>query len=80
MIDIGCSGFLGQPCFVQDPYHFNTSRRGRIRPDANMAVNWVYELPFGGKRRFRWAIVANYVVGDWQANGIAILRSGHPIL
>src|SRR4029077_5084308 len=26
VIDIGCSGFLGAACFVQDPYHFNTSR------------------------------------------------------
>jgi len=80
VIDIGCSGFLGAACFVQDPYHFNTSR-GVAGFDLthNMAINWVYELPFGGKRRFRLGNgVANYLVGGWQANGIAILRSGLP--
>jgi hypothetical protein len=80
MIDIGCSGFLGAACFVQDPHHFATSR-GVAGYDLThiLAVNWVYELPVGGKRRFRLGNrAANYIAGDWQLNGIAILRSGAP--
>ena len=80
VIDIGCSGFLGAACFVQDPNHFATSR-GVVGFDLThiLAVNWLYELPVGGKRQFRLHNrAANYVVGDWQLNGIAVLRSGAP--
>jgi hypothetical protein len=80
VIDIGCSGFLGATCYVQDPYHFNTSRGVAGFDLTHMLVaNWVYELPVGKGRRFQTSNhVADYVLGNWQLNGITTVRSGPP--
>lgn len=79
-IDIGCSGFVGEGCNVQDPYHLNTSRSvSGFDLTHVLAVNFVYELPVGAGRRFKTGVrAADYVIGNWQLNGISIIRSGPP--
>ena len=79
-IDIGCSGWYVEGCAVQDPYHFNNDRSvSGFDLTHMMTVNWVYRLPFGGAGKFRTGSrVADYIVGNWQVNGIALLRSGQP--
>jgi outer membrane receptor protein involved in Fe transport len=78
-IDIGCSGWYGvEGCSVQDPYHFNNDRSvsGFDVPHL-LSVNWVYQLPIGQGKAFDLANKpANYILGNWQINGIASLRSG----
>jgi hypothetical protein len=80
-IDIGCSGWFGaEGCSVQNPYAFN-SDRGASAFDLThvLATNWVYELPFGPGKRFQTGRrAADYVLGNWQLNGIVTIRSGAP--
>jgi hypothetical protein len=80
-IDIGCSGWYGfEGCSVQDPYHFNNDRSvaGSDVPHV-LAASWVYELPIGAGKRFRTSSrIANYILGNWQTNGIVQLQSGAP--
>ena len=80
-IDIGCSGWFGvEGCSVQDPYHFNNDRSvSGFDVTQVLAVNWLYELPIGkGKPLDFGNSVANYILGNWQLNGITVLRSGAP--
>jgi hypothetical protein len=80
-IDIGCSGWFGvEGCSVQDPYHFNNDRSvsGFDVPHV-LSVNWLYQLPIGRGKRFQTGSKgADYVLGNWQVNGITVLRSGIP--
>jgi hypothetical protein len=80
-MDYGASGFFGAEDYsVQNPYN--------IAPDHSvsgydlthlMVANWVYELPFGkGKALQTGSRAVDYIVGGWQLNGIAVLRSGQP--
>ncbi|HZT32656.1 MAG TPA: TonB-dependent receptor [Bryobacteraceae bacterium] len=80
-IDIGCSGWFGvEGCSVQDPYHFNNDRgvSGFDVPHV-LTVNWLYQLPIG---KDKWLHTGNraadYILGNWQLNGITVLRSGIP--
>jgi hypothetical protein len=44
-----------------------------------LAINALYELPFGHKKRFfNSSKVADYIIGGWQLNGITTLTSGTP--
>ena len=44
-----------------------------------LAINGIYELPFGHDRRFfNQSKVANYIIGGWQLNGITSFISGTP--
>jgi hypothetical protein len=44
-----------------------------------LALNGIYELPFGhGKRFFSHGNAANYILGGWQLNGITSAVSGTP--
>jgi outer membrane receptor protein involved in Fe transport len=80
-IDIGCSGwFQTEGCAVQDPYNLNNDR-GPAGFDLThiFVANWLYELPFGPRKALKTGSrVANYVIGDWQFNGISTLQSGQP--
>lgn len=80
-IDIGCSGWFGvEGCSVQDPYHFNNDRSvsGFDVPHVFVA-NWTWELPVGPNRRFKTGYrPIDFIVGNWQINGILTLRSGQP--
>lgn len=80
-IDIGCSGWYGvEGCSVQDPYHFNNDRSVAGFDITHMfTTSWVYQLPVGsGKLLSTGSSVADYILGNWQINGIATLRSGQP--
>lgn len=80
-IDIGCSGWYGvEGCSVQDPYHLDHDRSvaGFDVPQI-LSIAGVYRLPFGQGQRFDTGNKAlNYVVGNWQINGIASFSSGTP--
>jgi hypothetical protein len=46
----------------------------------NMVLSWVYDLPIGTGKLLRTnSRVLDYVLGNWQVNGIADLRSGLPV-
>jgi hypothetical protein len=80
-IDSGCSGWFGvEGCSIQDPYQFNNDRSVSSFDVTHMLVaNWVYRLPVGPGKRFQTGHrIADHVLGNWQLNGIAMLRSGQP--
>jgi Carboxypeptidase regulatory-like domain/TonB dependent receptor len=81
-LDFGSSGMFSIEGFsVENPYN--------IRPDYgpssynipnNLTVSWVYQLPFGtGKEFSSGNKIVDVVLGNWQWNGIADIRSGEPI-
>src|SRR6185437_13151875 len=42
-------------------------------------ANWTWELPVGPNRRFKTGYrPIDFIVGNWQVNGILTLRSGQP--
>jgi hypothetical protein len=44
-----------------------------------LTTSWVYELPIGkGKPLSTGNRAADYIIGNWQVNGIATFRSGQP--
>lgn len=44
-----------------------------------IAINGIYDLPFGFHRRFaNHNHAANYLIGGWQLNGISTMTSGTP--
>ena len=44
-----------------------------------LSVSWNYQLPFGqGKAIQTGSRAVDYVLGNWQVNGITLLRSGQP--
>ena len=80
-IDVGCSGFFGiESCSVQDPYNIKGDRSvsGFDLPHV-LSASAVAPLPFGKGRRFaNSGGVVNYIIGNWQLNGILTLTSGLP--
>src|SRR6267143_3527453 len=80
-IDVGCSGFFGiESCSVQDPYNIRGDRSVSgfdLRHVLSASAN--APLPFGkGKRFANSSGLVNYIVGNWQLNGILTLTSGLP--
>jgi len=78
-INFGCDGYSGG-CDVQDPNHFEKDK-GVAGFDLThiFSGSWVYPLPFGkGKRWSTGSRVGDYIVGNWQLNGILSLSSGLP--
>ena len=80
-IDAGCSGFFGiESCSVQDPYNIKGDRSvsGFNLPHV-LSASAVAALPFGKGRRFANSSgLVNYIIGNWQLNGILTLTSGVP--
>jgi len=80
-IDVGCSGFFGiESCSVQNPYQLKGDRSvsGFDLPH-DLTASAVAPLPFGRGRRFANSSgLVNYIVGNWQLNGILTLTSGVP--
>jgi hypothetical protein len=80
-IDAGCSGFFGiESCSVQDPYNIKGDRSvsGFNLPHV-LSASAVAPLPFGKGRRFaNSGGLVNYIIGNWQLNGILTLTSGVP--
>lgn len=80
-IDIGCSGWYGvEGCSVQNPYKFNNDRSvSGFDLTHVLTMNFVYGLPFGPGKRFQVGNKPiNYILGNWQANGMVRLSSGQP--
>ncbi len=80
-IDAGCSGWFGvEGCSIQDPYRFNNDRSVSAFDVTHLlTANWVYRLPIGrGKALQTGNRAVDYILGNWQINGIAMLRSGQP--
>jgi FlaG/FlaF family flagellin (archaellin) len=80
-IDVGCSGFFGiESCSVQNPYNLKDDRSvsGFDLPHV-LSASVVAPLPFGKGRRFaNSGGLVNYIIGNWQVNGILTLTSGMP--
>ena len=78
-LDEGGDGFFGVEGGVpQDPYNPKGSRgpAGFNIPQM-MAASVVYELPFGTGKAFQTGNrAADYILGNWQVNGIVTGRSG----
>lgn len=78
-LDEGGDGFFGVEGGVpEDPYNPKASRGPASFNIPQMLVaNFVYELPFGTGRQFNTGNrFADYIVGNWQINGIVTGRSG----
>lgn len=80
-IDIGCSGWYGvEGCSIQNPYKFNNDRSlSGFDLTHVFTTNFNYTLPLGYGQKFQTNSKAlNYIIGNWQVNGILLLRSGAP--
>jgi hypothetical protein len=80
-IDVGCSGFFGiESCSVQDPYNIKGDRSvSGFDLTHVLSASATAPLPFGKGRRFaNSGGFLNYIVGNWQLNGILTLTSGLP--
>lgn len=71
-----------QSAYMQNLYD-RRSEWGPTYFDAkhNFTGSFVYELPFGAKRKFgsNWNAVTDQVLGGWQLGGILTLQSGFPL-
>jgi outer membrane receptor protein involved in Fe transport len=80
-LDLGCSGWYGvEGCSIQNPYNLNADK-GPAAFDVPqiLSLSWVYKLPIGRGQRWSTSNKAlDYLVGNWQFNGIATLTSGTP--
>jgi len=80
-MDVGCSGSFGaEGCEVTDTYNLNIDRSvsGFDLPNI-FSASWVYEIPFGkGKSFSSPSRFVNYVLGNWEVNGILSFYSGVP--
>src|SRR5262249_14973369 len=80
-IDMGCDGYFGtEYCSSQDPYHLARDRSGAGFDVPNYFVtNWVWAVPLGkGHSLTTHNSTLDYIIGNWQLDGINQLRSGQP--
>ncbi len=78
----GGDGYFGVEGGVpEDPYNPKGSRGpASFNIPQILTANMVYELPFGtGKRFSSENRVVNYIIGNWQVNGILSGRSGQNV-
>lgn len=81
-IDPGSSGFFGvEGNSIQNPYDMRGDRSvSSYDVPHNLVMSWVYDLPMGkGKFVHTGNRVIDYVLGNWQINGISDIRSGIPV-
>jgi hypothetical protein len=81
-IDPGSSGFFGvEGNSIQNPYDMRTDRSvSSYDIPHNLVLSWVYDFPFGKGKKFQTGSrVVDYLLGNWQLNGIADIRSGQPV-
>ncbi len=80
-MDVGCSGSFGaEGCEVTDPYNLNLDRSvsGFDLPNI-FSGSFVYQIPIGKGRSFSTGHRAlDYVLGNWDLNGIVSFYSGLP--
>jgi hypothetical protein len=79
-IDNECSGWYGvEGCSFQDPYNSNIDRSVSAFDLTHVLVaNWIYEFPVGRGKRLQTGTFFDRIIGGWQFNGLAALRSGQP--
>lgn len=80
-MNMGCDGAFGvEGCFVRNPYKPEIDRSVAGFDLTNIFTATVlYQLPFGKGQRFSTnSRFTNAVMGGWQLNAIANLRSGAP--
>jgi hypothetical protein len=80
-IDQGSSGWFGvEGNSLTDPYNIaGSSGVSGFDLTHVLSVNAVYQLPIGqGKRLSTGNHVVDYIVGNWQSNGVVLARSGQP--
>src|SRR5947207_12242082 len=80
-IDVGCSGFFGiESCSIQNPYNIRGDRSvSGFDLTHVLTAGAVAPLPFGKVKRFANSNgLVNYLIGNWQLNGILTLTSGVP--
>jgi len=82
-IDVGHSEFFGVQGAggIQNPYDMRADRSvASFDIPHNLVFSWVYDLPLGRGKSLRTGNrVFDYIIGNWQFNGIAQLRSGTPV-
>ena len=77
----GCDGWYGvEGCSTEDPYDLKNDRSvAGFDLTHILSYSWVYQLPFGKGMRFSTGNRGlDYVVGNWQFNGIFFVSSGQP--
>jgi carboxypeptidase family protein len=80
-IDLGSDGFFGvEGTSVQDPYNLARDRSVAGYDLTHvLSASFNADIPFGkGKRFSSNNAVVDYVVGNWQINGIYTYTSGQP--
>jgi hypothetical protein len=80
-IDLGSDGFFGvEGTSVQDPYNLARDRSvAGFDLTHVLSASFTAESPFGRGKRFPSNnAVVDYVVGNWQLNGIYTFTSGQP--
>lgn len=78
-LDEGGDGYFGVEGGVpEDPYNPKGSRGpASFNIPQILTANMIYELPFGtGKPFATGSRLVNYIIGNWQLNGIFSARSG----
>jgi hypothetical protein len=67
-------------CSTNDPYNLKNDRSVTGFDLTHiLSYSWVYQLPFGKGMRFSTGNRGlDYVVGNWQLNGIFFVSSGQP--
>ncbi len=84
-MDSGSSGWFGAENGgdnggdIQDYFHPDSNRSvSSYNVPHFLSISSVYELPVGKGKKWLTNGPASYVLGNWQANMILQLRSGHP--
>lgn len=81
-IDPGSSGFFGvEGNSIQNPYDMRGDRSiSSYDITHNLVLSFVYDLPMGKNKLIHTGNrVADYLIGNWQVNGISDIRSGLPV-
>jgi hypothetical protein len=80
-MDVGCSGSFGaEGCEVTNPYNLNLDRSvsGFDLPNI-FSGSFVYQIPIGSGRSYSTGHKAlDYILGNWDLNGIVSFYSGVP--
>ncbi|HML16854.1 MAG TPA: TonB-dependent receptor, partial [Bryobacteraceae bacterium] len=77
----GAGGCVAQPTYPQNVYNLAAEwgLAASTQP-LRFTLGWTYQLPFGkGKPFLANNAVADFIVGGWSINGIAIISDGFPL-
>jgi outer membrane receptor protein involved in Fe transport len=80
-MSVGCDGWYGvDGCSTENPYNLNNDRSVTGFDLTHiLSTSWVYHLPVGQGMRFSThSRPLDYVLGNWQFNGIFFTASGQP--